>query len=106
MSSKRLFQALIPAVLSLLFVSTASANSVNMKYLGIHQEKFYFHIDGSSQYKALMCDSFDNSVHPGETWTASVSPLLTGIAKSMFGSSMTLDYKAAGLIYRSMLSNK
>ena len=106
MSSKRLFQALIPAILSLLFVSTASANSVNMKYLGIHQEKFYFHIDGSSEYKALMCDSFDNDVHLGQTWNATATPFLQGIKNSMFGPAMMLDYKAAGLIFKSMLGGQ
>ena len=51
-----------------------------------------------------MCDAYDNLVHLGETWTATVSPFLQGIAGSMFGPSMTLDYKAAGLIYKSMLA--
>lgn len=104
MSFKRFSLAMIVALMSLVLVNTATANSVNMQYLGIHQEKFYFHINGSSNYTTLMCDSFDNQIHAGESWSATVSPLLTGIANSMFGPSMTLDYKAAGLMYRSMLS--
>jgi len=75
---------------------------VDMKYLGIHNEKFIFSIDGSGHYTKLMCDSFDNNIHVGKSWTATVSPLLAGIAHSMFGRAMTLDYKAAGLIYKSM----
>jgi hypothetical protein len=43
-------------------------------------------------------------VHKGESWTATVSPFLQGIAHSMFGPSMTMDYKAAGLIFKSMLA--
>lgn len=104
MNFRRLMLAIFVALISLIFVNTASAHSVNMKYLGIHDEKFYFSINGSNTYTPLMCDAFDNQIHPGETWTANVSPLLGGIAKGMFGSSMTLDYKAAGLIYKSMLS--
>jgi hypothetical protein len=50
-----------------------------------------------------MCDSYDNRIYKGETWNATALPFLQGIASSMFGPSMTLDYKAAGLIYKSML---
>ena len=106
MSLKRGSLAIFVALMSLVWVNSAAANSVNMKYLGIHNEKFYFSIDGSRHFTALMCDSFDNNVHPGETWTATVSPFLAGIAHSMFGPAMTLDYKAAGLIYKSMLNGK
>jgi hypothetical protein len=104
MSLKRGSLAIFVALMSLVLVNTAAANSVNMKYLGIHNEKFIFSIDGSTHYTALMCDSFDNNIHVGEDWTATVSPFLAGIAHSMFGSAMTLDYKAAGLIYKSMLA--
>lgn len=104
MSLKRGSLAIFVALVSLVLVNTASANSVNMKYLGIHNEKFIFSIDGSRHFTALMCDSFDNNIHPGESWTATVSPFLAGIAHSMFGPAMTLDYKAAGLIYKSMLA--
>ena len=55
---------------------------------------------------ALMSDSYDNQLSSGESWSASMMPLLTGIAKSMFGPSMTLDYKAAGLIFKSMMKDK
>jgi hypothetical protein len=104
MSLKRGSLAILVALMSLVLVNTAAANSVNMKYLGIHNEKFIFSINGSSHHTALMCDSFDNNIHVGESWTATVSPFLSGIAHSMFGPSMTLDYKAAGLIYKSMLA--
>jgi hypothetical protein len=40
----------------------------------------------------------------GQTFTATVTPFLQGISNSMFGASMTLDYKAAGLIFKSMLA--
>ena len=58
----------------------------------------------AATYTTLMCDSYDNNIYRDETWTATVSPFLQGIASSMFGPSMTLDYKAAGLIYKSMLA--
>ena len=104
MNLKRGPLAIFVVLMSLVLVNTAAANSVNMKYLGIHNEKFIFSIDGSRHFTALMCDSFDNNIHPGEDWTATVSPFLAGIAHSMFGPAMTLDYKAAGLIYKSMLA--
>jgi len=106
MSLKRGSLAIFVALMSLVWVNSAAANSVNMKYLGIHNEKFYFSINGSRHFTALKCDNFDNHVHPGESWTATVSPFLAGIAHSMFGPAMTLDYKAAGLIYKSMLNGK
>jgi hypothetical protein len=67
---------------------------------------YYVSMNGSSAYTPLICDSFDNNVNLGQTWNASASPFLQGIASSMFGASMTLDYKAAGLIFKSMLSGQ
>jgi hypothetical protein len=107
--------ALSVLVLSLLLASPAFANSVTMTYEGHRGARaqngspfigypFYVSINGSSIYTALMCDSFDNNVNYQETWTATASPFLQGIAHSMFGPSMALDYKAAGLIFKSMLS--
>jgi PEP-CTERM motif len=66
---------------------------------------YYFSINGSSTQTALLCDSFDNNISVGQSWTATATPFLQGIANSMFGPSMTLDYKAAGLIFESMLQN-
>ena len=59
---------------------------------------FEFYINNSTTPTPLICDSYDNDMGiKGETWTATVSPFLQGIAGSLFGPSMTpLDYKAAG----------
>lgn len=106
---------LIVALSALILAVPASATSVKMTYEG-HQGAtaqngspyigypYYFSINGSSTYTPLICDSFDNNVSLGESWNATVSPFLQGIAHSMFGPSMTLDYKAAGLIFKSMLA--
>jgi PEP-CTERM motif len=99
-------------VLSLLFASPAFANSVTMKYLGgtgsgIGGGAVYpyeFSINGSSTPTFLLCDSYDNNINLNQTWNATATPFLQGIAHSMFGASMTLDYKAAGLIFKSMLA--
>ncbi|HVI11151.1 MAG TPA: PEP-CTERM sorting domain-containing protein [Candidatus Binatia bacterium] len=102
-------------VFSLLLASPAFANTVTMKYEGHNGAQpqngspyvgypYYFSINGSSQFTPLMCDSYDNNVYPGETWQATAMPFLQGIAKSMFGPSMTLDYKAAGLMFKSVLA--
>jgi len=107
--------ALSVLVVSLILAGPAFANSVTMTYEG-HQGAvaqhgspfvgypYYFSINGSSTLTALMCDSFDNDMSLGQSWTATASPFLQGIANSMFGPSMILDYKAAGLIFKSMLA--
>ncbi|MGH9495400.1 MAG: PEP-CTERM sorting domain-containing protein [Candidatus Sulfotelmatobacter sp.] len=98
----------ILAVLAVMFASlvlsnAAAADSVKLTY-EYQNQQFYLSVNGSKTYTALMCDAYDNKIYKGETWTATVTPFLQGIASSMFGPSMTLDYKAAGLIYKSMLS--
>ena len=99
----RALAILAVAFAGLVYTSPASANSVKLTY-EYQNQHFYVSINGSKTYTALMCDSYDNSIYKGETWTATVTPFLQGIANSMFGPSMTLDYKAAGLIYKSMLA--
>lgn len=115
MRPSRLWLVLVVVVLALTVTTTVSATSVTMTYEG-HQGviahdgspyigyPYYFSINGSATYTPLMCDSFDNNVSLGQTFHATVSPFLQGIASSMFGSSMILDYKAAGLIFKSMLA--
>jgi hypothetical protein len=95
--------ALIVAFAALVLTNAAFAKSVTLTYEYQYQS-YYVSINGSSTYTPLMCDSFDNKIYKGETWTATATPFLQGIASSMFGPSMTLDYKAAGLIFKSMLA--
>lgn len=102
MSLKRTSLAVFVALMALTIVNSAAAKSVNLTY-EYQNKAYYFSVNGSSNYTTLMCDSFDNSIYRGESWTATVTPFLQGIASSMFGPTMTLDYKAAGLIYKSML---
>jgi hypothetical protein len=115
MRLRRLSVVLFVALATLVLAHTAFANSVTMTYEG-HQGvvaqngspfigyPYYYSINGSSTLTPLLCDSFDNNVSLGQTFKATVSPFLQGIAHSMFGPSMTLDYKAAGLIFKSMLA--
>jgi len=115
MRMSRFSIALLVAAFTLVLANNAVANSVTMTYKG-HQGAtaidgspyigypYYFSINGSTHYTPLLCDSFDNNVNLGQTFQANVSPFLQGIASSMFGSSMILDYKAAGLIFKSMLA--
>jgi len=112
--SRRPLLLFVP-LLALILAHTAFATSVTMTYEG-HQGvvaqngspfigyPYYFSINGSTIYTPLLCDSYDNTINLGQTFTATVSPFLQGIASGMFGSSMTLDYKAAGLIFKSMLA--
>jgi hypothetical protein len=62
---------------------------------GIYTYPYNFSINGGPS-TPLICDAFDNEVVSGETWTATVSSLLSGTG--LFGSN-PLDYKAAGLIF-------
>ena len=101
---KRVSLAFLIGIFFLLLSNTALANSVSLTIEYVHQDHYYFSVNGSSNFSTMMCDSFDNHIYLGETWTATKSPFLAGIANGLFGSSMALDYKAAGLIYKSMLS--
>ena len=108
----RLHLAFSVLVFSLLLASSASAGTVKLTYIqstgsgigggGVYPAAFY--IDNSTTKTYLLCDSYDNTIRKGETWTATVSPFLQGISTSLFGSGMTLDYKAAGLIFKGMLA--
>ena len=103
MRVNRTVLALIVAFMALALTNVASAKSVTLTY-EYQNQAYYFSINGSSNFTTLMCDSYDNRIYRGETWTATVSPFLQGITNSMFGTSMTMDYKAAGLIYKCMLA--
>jgi hypothetical protein len=107
------------ALLALVFANTAFAKSVTMTYEG-HQGAtavdgspyigypYYFSINGSNRYTPLLCDSYDNTVSMGQTFRATATPfsqVISGMG-GMFGNSAAtlLDYKAAGLIFKSMLA--
>jgi hypothetical protein len=110
----RLRHLFLVLVFSLVLATSAFATSVTMVYEG-HEGApaqngspdigypYYFSIDGSSHYTALMCDSFWNEIQKNTVYTYNVSPFLQGIATSMFGPSKTLDYKAAGLMFKSVI---
>ena len=116
MRSRCLFVTLLVLALSLLLAGPAFGTTVNLTYEG-HKGAgaengspfvgypYYFSINGSSKYTAFICDSFDNNVSLGESWKATALPFLQGIATSLFGPSLTLDYKAAGLIFESVLNS-
>jgi hypothetical protein len=96
---------------SVFFSATAAlANSttVSMKFIGpggnnaggYYTYPYNFSINGGPS-TPLICDTFDNEVWAGETWTATVTGLLSG--KGAFGSQL-LDYKAAAIIYQDVLN--
>jgi hypothetical protein len=112
MRSRRLHLTLSILIFSLMLATSAFAGTVKMTYIqstgsgigggGVYPSAFY--INDSTTKTYLLCDSYDNTIRQGETWTATVSPFLLGISTSLFGSGMTLDYKAAGLIFKGILS--
>jgi hypothetical protein len=93
-----------------LFLSTlALADSVvDMKLLGMGTNRmdgyytypYYFSINGGAS-TPLMCDSFNNHVSVGESWTAHVTGLLSG--KGYFGNEL-MNYKAAGIIFLDVMN--
>jgi hypothetical protein len=109
----RISSVLLVGLLALALTGAAFANSVTLTYEG-HQGvvgqggspyigyPYYFSINGSKTFTPLMCDSYDNNISLGETWQAKVTPFLQGVG--LFGSTASLDYKAAGLIFKSMLA--
>lgn len=104
MNFRRVFVFLFVAVIALILSSPASAKSVTLTYEYNHLGAYYLSVNGSTNFTTMMCDSYDNVNSRGETWTATASPFLQGISTGMFGASMILDYKAAGLIYKSFLA--
>src|SRR5260370_40788206 len=77
---KRLFLALFITLFALVLSNSAFANSVSLTLESVHQDHYYFSINGSSSFSTMMCDSYDNHIYFGETWTATKSPFLAGIA--------------------------
>jgi hypothetical protein len=102
---QRLSRYFIVLISTLLFSGLAFADStVSMTFIGpggnngggVYTYPYNFSINGGPS-TPLICDTFDNEVVSGETWTATVSSLLSGTG--LFGSN-PLDYKAAGLIFQ------
>lgn len=69
-------------------------------YGGFYTYPYYFSVNGGAP-TPMMCDSFNNRISQGQSWTAHVSGLLQG--KGMFGNDI-LDYKAAGIIFLGVMN--
>jgi hypothetical protein len=67
---------------------------------GVYTYPYYFSVNGGAS-TPLICDTYDNEVFVGESWTANVSSLLSGTG--LFGVN-TQKYEAAGLIFENILS--
>jgi hypothetical protein len=107
----RRFATLSVLAFSLLLASSAFADTVRMHYLGGSQGvgpdpvyPWMFHINNSKSVTDLMCDSFNNGNRIGESWSANVTMFLQG--SGLYGSTSSIDYKAAGLIFKSMIGGK
>jgi len=91
-------------------ITPVFADAVSLKFVGpggnnsggVYTYPYYFSVNGSSTYTPLICDAFNNEISTGETWSATVTPLLN--AGGMWGSSDLLDYKAAGLIFEGIVN--
>jgi PEP-CTERM motif len=99
---------LVLAAVCLCPASAAAHSIVRMKLVGVggnnadgvYTYPYYFSINGKAPV-SLICDTYDNQVTMGEIWKAHESSLVSG--KGLFGSQL-MDYKAAGLIFKSILN--
>jgi hypothetical protein len=109
MRLSRLFTVLLVFLASLLLSSAALADSVNLTLIGpggnngggVYTYPYNFSINGGPS-TPLICDTFDNEIISGESWTANVNGLLSG--NGLFGND-PLAYKAAGLIFEGILAH-
>ena len=109
MRLSRLFTVLLVFLASLLLSSAALADSVNLRLIGpggnngggVYTYPYNFSINGGPS-TPLICDTFDNEIISGESWTANVNGLLSG--NGLFGND-PLAYKAAGLIFEGILAH-
>ena len=79
MRFKRSALALFVALMALVLTNAAVAKSVTLTY-EFQNQAYYVSVNGSTHFTPMMCDSFDNNIYRGETWTATKSPFLAGLA--------------------------
>lgn len=91
-------QAFANSTVNLTFVNVGPGNVAG----GVYAYPYNFSINGSSTLTPLMCDAYNNHIEFGQSWTANVHGILQG---GMFGhgGQALMDYKAAGLIFLSVL---
>ena len=98
-------------LLVMVFAVSAFADTVSMNFLGpggnnsggVYTYPYQFSIDGGAPV-SLICDTFDNEVYAGETWTANVTSLLAGAYSGGLFAGQVLNYKAAGLIFKGIIN--
>jgi hypothetical protein len=103
-----IFSLTILAAFSLCSGTARADSTVTLQFIntgsnyagGATTYPYNFSVNGSAPV-ALICDSYDNEVTIGESWKANVTSLVNG--SGLFGNQL-MDYKAAGLIFRSILS--
>lgn len=95
------------AMMSLCASSALANSTVDMKLTnvggnsagGVYTYPYYLSVNGGASV-AMICDTYDNEVTVGESWKAQAVGLLSG--SGLFGNQL-VDYKAAGLIFKSIL---
>ena len=92
-------QAFANSTVNLTFVNVGPGNTAG----GAYAYPYNFSINNSTTLTPMMCDAYNNHIDFGQSWTANEHSILQG---GMFGNSgqALLDYKAAGLIFLSVLN--
>jgi hypothetical protein len=110
MRIKRSFVLASALIVALVLPAIAGQVTLNLTGVGgnnsggVYTYPYNFSIENSSGVTtaSLMCDTFQNEISVDESWTATVSPLLS--ATGLFGSGNSTSYEEAGLIYLGVLN--
>jgi hypothetical protein len=107
--------AVLLSTLILAFAGSALADTAGMSFTGpggnnsggVYTYPYEFVVTPGGSV-ALICDTFDNDVVSGETWTATVTSLLSGSQAGGGGlfAGQTLNYRAAGIIFEGILNGQ
>ncbi|MGH9530121.1 MAG: PEP-CTERM sorting domain-containing protein [Terriglobales bacterium] len=109
MRHTRLFAFIFSLLTALLLSGSAFADSMvfngpgGANLGGVYTYPYNFTVNGTPMQ--LMCDTFDNEIHNGETWNANESTISGAIASGLCSgvSQAGLKYDAAGIIFDAML---
>jgi hypothetical protein len=107
MRHTRLFTVILFLLAALTLSGSAFADSMSFigpsgnNSGGVYTYPYSFSINGGPA-TPLLCDAFDNSISPPETWTANENSIPGGTG--LFGSTSSANYAAAGLIFDAILN--
>jgi hypothetical protein len=100
----------------LIATMTASAQTVTMNFIsgegnnsgGVYVFPYYFTINSGTHTNSLMCDTFNNEISNGESWSATILSVanltVSNVGTTEFGSSGVQTYLEACHLYQEELA--